>query len=69
MTDTSPMAKMETEAQRMAAALKADGIEVLQALCLIVYETPDGPGMVTVSTEEAPDSLRAKMLQKALERK
>lgn len=53
----------------MSEALKEHGFDIIQTLSLVVYETPEGPGMAVVSTEEAPQSLKTLMLQKALERK
>lgn len=69
MTSSEQTGKMEAEAQKMSEALKEHGLDILQVMCLVLYETPDGPGMVTVSTEEAPQSIRTLMLQAALERK
>lgn len=61
--------KIEEEAGKFASTLKSEGIDVMEAICLVMIETPDGPGLVSLSTEEAPDSLRKMMLTKALERK
>ena len=69
MTSNEQTSKMEAEAQKMSEALKEHGFDILQVMCLVLYETPEGPGMATVSTEEAPQSLRTLMLQAAQERK
>lgn len=69
MTPEQMAAKIEEEAEKFASTLKSEGIEVMEAICLVMIETPDGPGLVSLSTEEAPDSLRRMMLTKALERK
>lgn len=69
MTSDEQTSKIEAEAQKMSEALKEHGFDILQVMCLVLYETPEGPGMATVSTEEAPHPLRTLMLQAAQERK
>lgn len=69
MTSEEQTGKIEAEAQKMSEALKEHGFDILQVMCLVLYETPEGPGMATVSTEEAPHPLRTLMLQAAQERK
>ena len=68
MTENDPVTKIREEADALSGRLKAEGIEVLEVVCLVTYETPEGPGMVSLTTEEAPESLRNMMLTKALER-
>ena len=69
MTPEQITSKIEEEAGKFASTLKSEGIDVMEAICLVTIDTPEGPGLVVLSTEEAPDSLRRKMLTKALERK
>lgn len=68
MTGNDHVSRIESEAAAFSNRLKAEGIEVLEAVCLVAYETPEGPGMVSLTTEEAPESLRNMMLTRALER-
>lgn len=68
MTENDHVSKIESEAEALSNRLKSEGIEVLEIVCLVAYETPEGPGMVSLTTEEAPESLRSMMLTRALER-
>lgn len=69
MTPEQMAGRIEEEAEKFASTLKSEGIDVMEAICLVMVDTDQGPGLVVLSTEEAPDSLRRKMLTKALERK
>ena len=69
MTERDPVSKIRDAADSLSSTLKQEGVDVLEAIVLVAYETELGPGMVSLSTEEAPEPLRKMMLTKALERK
>lgn len=65
---SNPSEIIEREAGKFSQALKDQGLDLLEAVILVTFDTEQGAGMVSLSTEVAPESLRKKMLTKALER-
>ncbi|MDD2326674.1 MAG: hypothetical protein PHW63_11910 [Alphaproteobacteria bacterium] len=65
---SNPSEIIEREAGKFSQALKDQGLDLLETVILVTFDTEQGAGMVSLSTEVAPESLRKKMLTKALER-
>lgn len=57
------------EIDKLTETLEEKGIDVKEVIGLFAFDTPEGIGMVSASSKEAPQSLRRLMLIKALERK
>lgn len=65
---SNPSEIIQREAEKFSQALKDQGLDLLEAVILVTFDTEQGAGMVSLSTEVAPESLRKMMLTKALER-
>lgn len=65
---SNPTEIIQREAEKFSQALKDQGLDLLEAVILVTFDTEQGAGMVSLSTEVAPESLRKMMLTKALER-